>query len=310
MLQFLQTGNMLYVLAAVCGLGIISKLVASGSYKRLIKETGNMALTKNRNLKSLKQKMENMFLMSQNLRNTNAYIEKQLYGFQFMGISLDNWDNVSVQTMILCFLAGGLAAFGSYWYRIDSYYIVLYGTMGILSGLLLVLVDSSVNTSMKRQQLLDCLVDYVDNSPHLFRNVEKGAGSNIGERRGTSLAESSKLRLREMERKNEDVQEGIDERKKQGKLSVLSRKKSRKEPELKELNSSKLVQEEQLRMSIDSLKTSLEQIAAGRDHGGKAVNGKALNANVPETGSAEKPRKELTQEEIRIIGELLQEYLP
>ena len=50
MLQFLQTGKVLYVLAAIVGLGMLSKLVTSSLYKRLIKETGNMALTKNKNL--------------------------------------------------------------------------------------------------------------------------------------------------------------------------------------------------------------------------------------------------------------------
>ena len=53
MLQFLQTGRMLYVLGAICLLGIISKLVTSSLYKRLIKETGNMALTKNKNFKAV-----------------------------------------------------------------------------------------------------------------------------------------------------------------------------------------------------------------------------------------------------------------
>ena len=172
MLQFLQTGKVLYVLAAVCALGIISKLVTGNLYKRLIKETGNMALTKNRNLRALKQKTENMFLLSHGLRNPAAYIEKQVYGFRFMKISLDDWDNFSVQTMILCFLIGGVAAFGSYWYRCDSYYIVLYGTMGILSGLFMVLVDNGVNIGVKRQQLMDCLVDYVENSPHFYKSVD------------------------------------------------------------------------------------------------------------------------------------------
>ena len=155
MLQFLQTGKVLYVLAAVCALGIISKLVTGNLYKRLIKETGNMALTKNRNLRALKQKTENMFLLSHGLRNPAAYIEKQVYGFRFMKISLDDWDNFSVQTMILCFLIGGVAAFGSYWYRCDSYYIVLYGTMGILSGLFMVLVDNGVNIGVKQMCIRD-----------------------------------------------------------------------------------------------------------------------------------------------------------
>ena len=89
MLQFLQTGKALYVLAVVCGLGMISKLMTSSLYKRLVKETGNMALTKNKNLRSLKQKTENAFLLNHGIRNASAYIEKQLYGFRFMKISLD-----------------------------------------------------------------------------------------------------------------------------------------------------------------------------------------------------------------------------
>ena len=84
MLQFLQTGKALYILAVVCGIGVISKLVTSSLYKRLIKETGNMALTKNKNLRSLKQKTENMFLLNHGIRNAGAYIEKQLYSFRFM----------------------------------------------------------------------------------------------------------------------------------------------------------------------------------------------------------------------------------
>ena len=52
MLEFLQTGRMLYVLAAICALGTLSTLVTGSLYKRLIKETGNMALTKDKNLKA------------------------------------------------------------------------------------------------------------------------------------------------------------------------------------------------------------------------------------------------------------------
>ena len=91
MLEFLQTGRMLYVLAAICALGTLSKLATGSLYKRLIKETGNMALTKDKNLKTLKQRMENVFLINHGIRNVNAYIEKQLYGFRFLHVSLDGW---------------------------------------------------------------------------------------------------------------------------------------------------------------------------------------------------------------------------
>ena len=246
MLQFLQTGKVLYVLAAVCGLGVLSKLVTSSLYKRMIKETGNMALTKNKNLRSFRQRTENMLMLSNGIRNTNVYIEKQLYSFRFMNLSLDGWDNIAVQAMILCFLIGGIAAFGAYWYRCDSYYIVLYGTMGILTGLFMVLVDNSVNVSLKRQQLMDCLTDYVDNTPHFFRSVDKSANADGAERRGKTVAESSKFRLREMGNKSLKVvdettvgnAEGISERKR---FPGLKRKKGKAEAAIGNVSNKSMV---------------------------------------------------------------------
>ena len=175
MLEFLQTGRMLYVLETICALGTLSKLVTGSLYKRLIKETGNMALTKDKNLKALKQRMENVFLINHGIRNVNAYIEKQLYGFRFLHMSLDGWDNLSVQAMILCFMAGGAAAFGAYWYRCDNYYIVLYGAAGVFGGLFLAFVDNGIGAGTKRKQLADHLVDYVENSPHFYKSVDNSA---------------------------------------------------------------------------------------------------------------------------------------
>lgn len=166
---------MLYVLAAICALGTFSTLVTGSLYKRLIKETGNMALTKDKNLKALKQRMENVFLINHGIRNVNAYIEKQLYGFHFLHMSLDGWDNLSVQAMILCFMAGGMAAFGAYWYRCDNYYIVLYGAAGVFGGLFLAFVDNVIGAGTKRKQLADHLVDYVENSPHFYKSVDNSA---------------------------------------------------------------------------------------------------------------------------------------
>ena len=294
MLQFLQTGKVLYVLATVCGLGVISKLVTSSLYKRLVKETGNMALTKNRNLRLFRQRTENMLMLSHGIRNTNAYIEKQLYGFRFMKLSLDGWDNLAVQAMILCFLIGGLAAFGAYWYRCDSYYIVLYGTMGILTGLFMVLVDNSVNISLKRQQLMDCLVDYVDNTPHYFRSVDKSA-----EKKLKVVAEPA------------TSAQDADQGKKLPLVSALSKKRKRNEPIVTGNAGGKekrnLVSEEELRKSIDGLKQSLEQIAASREQTGTGINGKAMEHK--EADESVRTKKELNPEELKILGELLQEYL-
>ena len=163
MMSFLQTGHALYALAAICLAGVFSRLMAGSFYKRLIKESANMALTKNRCLRTLKQNAEDTYRINQGMSNTRVYLERQLYGLRKGGMSVRGMDNLSGQLTLLCFLAGGGATFLSYWYRSDNYYIVLYGTIGILSGMLTMLVDYGVNLEARRQQLLTCLQDYLEN---------------------------------------------------------------------------------------------------------------------------------------------------
>ena len=52
MLEFLQTGKALSVLAAIGMIGFVSKLITRSLYKRLLKETDNMAMTRNKNLQN------------------------------------------------------------------------------------------------------------------------------------------------------------------------------------------------------------------------------------------------------------------
>ena len=94
-----------------------------------------MSLTKNKNLRAFKQKTESSYQMNQGIPKIRPYLERQMYDFRFMGMTLNGWNTFSNQMTLLCFLAGGAAAFGAYWYRTDPYYIVLYGSMGILAGL-------------------------------------------------------------------------------------------------------------------------------------------------------------------------------
>ena len=212
MMSFLQTGKALYILAAICLAGIISRLIAGSFYKGLIKESVNMALTKNKYLRNLKQNAEDTYRINQGMNNTRVYLERQLYGLRVMGMSVRGLDNLSGQLTLLCFLAGGAAAFLSYWYRSDNYYIVLYGTVGILTGMLTMLVDYGVNLEARRQQLLTCLQDYMENVMLPRMNREGGgdympAVTSEGERR-----ESAPVRSIGRERRvNNNSRRGIEQ---------------------------------------------------------------------------------------------------
>ena len=302
MLEFLQTGRMLYVLAAICALGTLSTLVTGSLYKRLIKETGNMALTKDKNLKALKQRMENVFLINHGIRNVNAYIEKQLYGFRFLHMSLDGWDNLSVQAMILCFMAGGAASFGAYWYRCDNYYIVLYGAAGVFGGLFLAFVDNGIGAGTKRKQLADHLVDYVENSPHFYKSVDNSAYA--GQERKKAVGSSDIVDFSGTSGigygRN---QETVRKEKLNGRFSVLGRKRDTQSSD---------GSDEPARMESGSLTGANEigrlsrldgKMSAFRENeDDQAVNGNKLNGSAKKTiGKADHNKS--TGQNVRDIGQ-------
>ncbi|WP_101876618.1 hypothetical protein [Lachnoclostridium edouardi] len=307
MQEFLTTGQALYVLAGICGLGVFCKWVTRILYKRLIKESKNVAMTKNKNLKMLKQRVESTYRTNSGIHNMSTYLEHQMTDFKFLGVTLTGWGNFSNQMTLLCFIAGGAASFLSYWYRSDSYYIILYGSMGILGGLFTMFVDSGVNLNEKRGQLLIALEDYMDNS--LF--FRPGKGRMVYQEEASETARSgSRETLRERvyagtEPNEEDNQEefaGKEGREAMKARTAAARRSSRRREAVRAAGkeggrdgSREMSGEPGLgrEMEGDSLKHSLEQIAASRDKG-------KLDQNW---------LKDLNPDEVRLIGEIIKEYL-
>lgn len=183
MLGLLETGRALYVLAAVCLLGIVTRLATKNLYKRLLKESANMSLTKNKRLKEMKQKAENTYRMNQGMRDSGAWLEHQLNDMRFVGLTLSGWGNLSAQFTWLCLLLGGAGAFFSYWYRLDTYYIVMYGGGAVLMAMLTMLFDNGA-VSGRREQLMASLQDYMENilCPRLAKSMpEDGMGDEVAE---------------------------------------------------------------------------------------------------------------------------------
>lgn len=186
MLQLLETGRALYVLAVFCGLGVLSRLITCRLYKGLLKESTNLAMTRNKRLKELRQKAENTYRINQGLRDSRAWLEHQLNELRFMGITLNGWTGFSMQWTWLCLLTGAAAAFASYWYRLDGFYIVMYGGGAVLMAMFSMLFDLGVSGG-RRERTLTALQDYMENvmCPRLARNLPlDGSLDDMEERRG------------------------------------------------------------------------------------------------------------------------------
>lgn len=329
MLQFLETGKALYVLAAICLIGVMSRMMARRVYKRLMKETDNMALTKNRFLRDLKQKAENTYRLNQGVKNTKAYLEKQLYHCRFMGLSLNGWGNLSGQMTVLCFLTGAAAAFGAYWYRSDNYYVILYSSVGVMAGLLTMMVDYGVNLGERHQQLLAALQDYLENSlfqrlekdiapafdmeldvKETFRRESRGKRENreLQEKRENvvPLAEAEKRPTRTRQEKRQEIRREKHQAVKSEEDLAVQRKpemavvredvvEMRTEEVVEAVNQAAAAEPSVIpsRKDLDYLKQSLEQIAASREK------------NRQERDWV----KNLSKDELQLVGDILREYL-
>lgn len=342
MLEFLQTGKALSVLAAIGTIGFVSKLITRNLYKRLLKETENMAMTKNRNLKILKQKLENAYRLNQNIVNTQAYLEKQLYGFKFMNISLNTWNNLSLQMTILGLLAGGIGTFMSYWYRLDSYYIILYASVGALGGLFLTFLDSSFNISLQQQRLSNSLLEYVDNS--VFVRVARENSNRISLRERATAASMREEAERETAAHENGIRDGLVREDEPRKLAARTiRTRNEKAGELlrtvrnvkpEEEADSSLEQETgkggqtpgRSRASSRSAAVAKETAKEQTENGAASVTDKNSDSTSRRdidylkhsleqiAASKEKTRKEedwakkLDSQEIKVLGEIMRQY--
>ncbi|HCD42837.1 MAG TPA: hypothetical protein DEQ64_03685 [Lachnoclostridium sp.] len=312
MLEFLQTGKALFVLAALCGIGIITRWLTRNLYKRLIKESDNLTLTKNKSLRAFKQKTENTYQMNQGIPKVKPYLERQMYDFKYMGVTLHGWNMFSNQMTLWCFLAGGAAAFAAYWYRTDSYYIVLYGSAGIMAGLFTILVDHGAGIVEKRQQLFAALDNYLENTLIYRLDLEREdlqaiSGPHMETRENIrSIYSQSTKAVAEAEPEQDKKADRRSARQRNGTLEKPLRNRSPKQSmevfpeasgEVPERGESQAPPEpKNSRRDVDYLKRSLEQIAASRERerGGR---------------QGEDWLKDLSPDELKLIGEILQEYL-
>lgn len=293
MLQLLETGKALYVLAVFCGLGIFTRLITGHLYKRLLKESTNLAATRNKNLKELRQKAENTYRMNQGLRDSGAWLENQLTQLRFMGITLDGWNLLSMRWLWLCLLTGAAASFAAYWYHLDTLYIVMYGGGAILMAMFGMIFDLGT-TNAKKEQLTAALRDYLENvmCPRLARNLPLDSDASGNEVRAVQTAQRPLRGRRELTAVlgNAAVREtGTASKKNSGRAA-------RRAAAAAAAAVTPIAETEELehQTDVEYVKQSLEQIAAGKE------KARALDENW---------LKELKPEEMKLLSDILKEYL-
>lgn len=279
MMEYLERGYVLYAMLGICVICVLGKLIANGTYKRLIRQAENMASAKDSFLKRLKLKYESTYRLNEGVNNVPAFVEKNLYQYKKMGITLRRLESLAIHGALLCLLAGVCATLASFWYQTEIRTMILQFAVGIILGLVLVFADSVMDTGTKRDALLANICDYLENILVVRTPLENTEEEPVPSRRKMK----DDLFVRKQEEKREPAKESGDKQQKQetgrakqpGEAAAAAMKKESKS-------------------DMESLKKSLAQIAAVREEKGEMGTFKG---------------KKLSPKEEKLIADIIQEYL-
>lgn len=150
-------------------LGLLGRMLLGALYRRLIRETDNMATTNCRALRQCKLKFTNCCQLGNGVSNVPVFVEKFLDHLTVGPFAYETIDHLAGQSVLLSVLCAGIGVCrgimdGRSIGEILPYYIVSF------SGLYLYFAVSAViDLRMRRRMLKTNLVDYLEN--HLAARI-------------------------------------------------------------------------------------------------------------------------------------------
>lgn len=149
-------------LLAICGLGILVRLITVISYRRMRTAAENAGKTKKRWVSVLRKRYEN-YEKFDRMGNVEVFVERFFERKGIMGISLRVWDKAVLQLSLLCFLVGISGSFYSYLFRYGTNATVTTLFSGMIGGVFLLLLHHTGGTDEIKTQIITALKDYLAN---------------------------------------------------------------------------------------------------------------------------------------------------
>ena len=163
MLNYLAQGMILYVMAAVCVIGVISRFAANRCYKSLIRQSDNLAAAKDKQLQQMKTKYESIYRMNCGMKNTEAFVSKMQQQYRIAGTRLTSWENCSINCAAAAFLIGAVSSLILYLNKGSVQNCVLYLAGGSLMAAGMIVLSGLMGNSSNKDLLETALVHYFEN---------------------------------------------------------------------------------------------------------------------------------------------------
>lgn len=161
--EFLEQQVFMYVMLALCGIGIVAKLLLLMVYGRLVKASFHMPDTTSRLFKLMRLKFEACYKLKISVHNVGGFVDKYFLNYKFCGICLHTWHKFSRQMGFLCICVGAAAAILGGMEECSVQLILEHVGIGLLTAALLYTLDGLCAFDFKNNQMRVNAIDFFDN---------------------------------------------------------------------------------------------------------------------------------------------------
>lgn len=154
---------MVILMGIAAAVGVISKIIAAVSLKRLVRASGNMNKSSHPLIRLVKAKFEHACMVSDRVQNVEVFVEKYLYEYRAGGLRLHTWRRLEKAGVWLCFLFGLAGAVSWYAARGMGDPVLQYAAAGAGGGILIFLFQLTSDEKYQLGAIRNYMVDYLEN---------------------------------------------------------------------------------------------------------------------------------------------------
>ncbi|HKL80404.1 MAG TPA: hypothetical protein VJ888_08225 [Mobilitalea sp.] len=304
----------IYILAGLCGLGLITRLILDLVYIYLVHESDNLGATKNKLLKHIKMKFETCYKLKIGVNNVDTFVDKNVLRYRFCGVLLSTWESFSGQLLLISFLIVPISTVFGVMFECGQDLILRTGAVGILTGSILILVDKIINLATKKQVIRLNLMDYLENfckvrleqeafRPELLEQYRREYFHVVESKKQTSatIVQTKEDPKNELNRRREARQRKEEERKALALKREAEQKKielARKEEEQKKLEERRKAAARRREEELLKLKEEKEALEIRRAELKKKAEGKQQQNDLKQQAAKEEHKALHSLEEL------------
>ncbi|MDY5986318.1 hypothetical protein [Sporofaciens sp. SGI.106] len=164
MVEAIMDNRIPYILMGIFTVaGVVSKLVAGVTLKRLVNAAGNMSKSSHPLIRLVRAKFEHACMISDRVQNVDVFAQKYLYEYKVLGIRLHTLCRIGRGSAWLCLVTGLAGSFVTYRNDAAADQALQIMAAGVGGAVILTVLQMLTDEKYKLEAVKTYMVDYLEN---------------------------------------------------------------------------------------------------------------------------------------------------